>query len=308
MAESFKLVEKLMGNKFELCILHDSAHSAQHLLQETKNEISRIENLLSTFKENSQTNLINSQAGIDFVKVDLEVYELIERAIRISKLTNGAFDITYGGVDKSLWNFDTKMNSIPSKEQAKKIISKVDYRKVILDKSNTAVMLSEKGMRIGFGGIGKGYAADKARTLLKSKGIENGYINASGDLSAWGNQESGKKWTIGITDPDHKNDMIGQIEISELAVATSGNYEKFAVIDGKRYAHTIDPRTGLPASGIKSVTVICPIAELADAMCTPLMILGPQKGLVMVSQIHQMEALIIDENDNIYKTAGIKIK
>ena len=129
-------------------------------------------------------------------------------------------------------------------------------------------------MRIGFGGIGKGYAAEKAKTILQQMGIKSGIVNAAGDLSAWGFQPNGEPWTIGIADPDATHHPFSSLNITNMAVATSGNYEKYVVIDGKKYSHTIDPKTGLPVSGIKSVTIIAPNAELADALATPVMVNG----------------------------------
>ena len=241
-------------------------------------EIQRIERLLTTFSNDSQTNQINANAGIKPVKVDREVFDLIARSLRISELTQGAFDITYGSIDKSLWNFDTKMTTLPDPETAKKMVRLINYRNVLLDTEGGTVFLKNAGMRIGFGGIGKGYAAEMAKQLLQKQGVESGIVNAAGDLTTWGNQPDGSPWTIGIADPDAKDFPFSYLNISNMAVATSGSYEKFAVINGKKYSHTIDPKTGLPVSGIKSVTIISPNAEIADAMATPVTVMGNSSG------------------------------
>ena len=225
---------RLMGNRFEISVVSHDAQWAESRIDDAVEEISRIERLLTTFKDTSQTNEINREAGIKPVKVDKEVFDLIRRSLRISELTQGSFDITYGSIDKRLWNFDTSMTELPDAETAMKSVRLINYRNVILNESDCTVFLKEEGMRIGFGGIGKGYAADKAKYILQQKGVKSGIVNASGDLSAWGTQPSGKPWTIGIADPYTKVTPFSYLDISNMCVATSGNYEKYAVINGKK--------------------------------------------------------------------------
>ena len=302
-----KKVLKLMGNRFEITVVGDDRLWADKRIDDAVEEIKRIEKLFTTFDESSQTNLINRNAGIAPVKVDREMYDLIERSKKISALTQGAFDITYGSIDKRLWNFDKTMTSLPDPQTAKQLVRLINYRNVILDEKNCSVFLKEKGMRIGFGGIGKGYAAEKAKSLLQQKGVKSGIINAAGDLTAWGHQPNGKPWTIGIADPNTTKQAFSFLEITNTSIATSGNYEKFVLIDGKKYSHTIDPKTGLPVRGIKSVTIICPNAEIADAMATPVMIMGIKTGLDMLNQIKGIAGIVIDDNDKIYTTKNINL-
>ncbi|WP_255068663.1 FAD:protein FMN transferase [Lacihabitans sp. LS3-19] len=296
-----------MGNRFAITVSDKDAKNAESNIDKAVAEISRIENLLTTFSENSQTFRINQNAGIMPVELDSEVFSLIERAGRISKLTDGAFDLSYGSLDKSLWNFDKNMTSLPDIETAKNNVRLINYRNIILDKTNQTVFLKDKGMRIGFGGIGKGFAADRAAQLLKKLGVESGIVNASGDLITWGNNINGQPWTISLAHPDLPTKAFSELNISNLAVATSGNYEKFVIIDGKKYSHTIDPKTGLPISGIKSVSIICPIAELADALATPVTILGVEKGLDLINQMNNVACVIIDDHNFVYKSDNIKI-
>ncbi|MBL7814206.1 MAG: FAD:protein FMN transferase [Saprospiraceae bacterium] len=298
---------KLMGNRFEITVVHDDKAWAEARIDEAIAEIRRIEQLLTTFADNSQTNQINAQAGIRPVKIDREVFDLIERSLRLSVLTQGAFDITYGSIDKRLWNFDTQMTTLPDPETAKRMVRLIDYRQVVLDTEGCTVFLKNKGMRIGFGGIGKGYAAEMAKRRMIQNGVESGIVNAAGDLTTWGNQPNGQPWTIGIAHPDVKDLPFSYLNISNMAVATSGNYEKFALINGKRYSHTIDPKTGLPVSGIKSVTILSPNAEIADAMATPVMVMGVRVGLNLINQIRGMACIVIDEHNKIYTTRNIRI-
>lgn len=294
-----------MGNHFELSVVAEKEEWAMERIDAGVREIQRIEKLLTTYHEDSETSLINANAGLTPVAVSHETFDLIERSIRISRITQGAFDITYGSVDKKLWNFDTTMKCLPDKEVAKRMVRLIDYRNIILDESRTTVFLKEKGMRIGFGGIGKGYAAERAKAVMREMGAADGVVNASGDLVTWGYQPDGKPWTIGIVNPNAANHIFSSLNITDMAIATSGNYEKYIVIDGKRYSHTIDPRTGLPVRGIKSVTIICPNAEIADAMATPVMIMGVRAGLDMINQLNHIEAVLVDDEDKVYKSANI---
>jgi FAD:protein FMN transferase len=301
-------VMKLMGNRFEISVVHDDEAFADTCIQEAAEEIRRIEALLTTFNDTSQTNLINRNAGIKPVKVDREVFDLIGRSLKISHLTKGAFDITYGGIDKRLWNFDTQITSLPSANTARQLVRLINYRNVILDSELCTVFLKEPGMRIGFGGIGKGYAAERAKLLLQQKGISSGIVNAAGDLTAWGHQPGGQPWTIGIADPAEIRSAFSYLDITNMAVATSGNYEKFVMIDGKKYSHTIDPKTGLPITGINSVTIISPNAEIADAMATPVMIMGIRVGLDLINQVKGLACIIVDDDDKIYTSKNVKLQ
>jgi FAD:protein FMN transferase len=296
-----------MGNCFEIAVVGDDEHLANTHIESAVAEIKRIEKLLTTFSEDSVTNQINASAGSTAVPVPKEVYNLIERCQNISALTQGAFDISYGGLDKRFWNFDMGMKELPSAEIARKAIRLIDYTKIILDHSDNSVLLAEKGMRIGFGGIGKGYAAEMAKAVLKKQGVDNGFVNAAGDLTTWGRQEDGRPWTIGIADPDKKESIFSSLNITDTSVATSGNYEKFVMIGGRRYAHTIDPKTGFPVSGIKSVTIITPNAELADAMATPVTVMGVRAGMDLINQMRNIDCIIIDEDNQVHFSKNINV-
>jgi FAD:protein FMN transferase len=307
LVEYKQVVKRLMGNTFEFTVVSDDKDKANEYIALAIAEVKRIEKLFTTFDENSQTNHINRMAGISPVKVDREVFELIQRSLKISAVTDGAFDITYGSIDKRLWNFDKTMTSLPDASTAKNMVRLIDYRNVILNEPECTVMLKEKGMRIGFGGIGKGYAADRAKAILVQAGVESGIVNASGDLITWGRQANRQPWTIGIAHPDNARAAFSWLNISDLAIATSGNYEKYVLIDGKKYSHTINPKTGMPVTGIKSVTIISPYAEIADAMATPVMVMGVQAGLHLINQINYLGCIIVDDNNNILSTKNIRV-
>jgi thiamine biosynthesis lipoprotein len=303
----FKRQVKLMGNQFEITVVMTDEIRADKMIDLAIDEIRRIEKLLTTYDDRSETNLINQHAGVKPVKVSKEVLELIKRSLKISRVTDGAFDITYGSIDKNLWNFNRSLATLPDEVTARKMVKLVDYRNVIIDERNSTVMLKRPGMRIGFGGIGKGYAADRARIVLEKHGVESGIVNASGDLIAWGMQANGEPWSIGISHPDNPSKPLARLQLTNMAIATSGNYEKYIVIDGKKYSHTIHPKTGLPVRGVKSVTVIASNGEIADAMATPVMVMGASAGLALINQISGIECILIDDDNKIHYSKNIQM-
>jgi len=298
---------RLMGNNFGFSVVGGDEGWANDRIADAIAEVQRIERLFTTFDMSSETNRINANAGIVPVEVDREVFDLIARSLRVSELTQGAFDITYGSIDKGLWNFDTSITSLPDQATAKKMVRLINYRHVMLNNDAQTVFLKEKGMRIGFGGIGKGYAADRAKEVMSKAGVESGVVNAAGDLTVWGTQPDGGPWTIAIADPESKHLPFASLRLSNVSVATSGNYEKFVMIGGVKYSHTIDPKTGYPVRGIKSATVICPSAELADALTTPLIVMGVKAGIGMIDQMKGISCIVIDDNDRIYTSKNINL-
>jgi len=295
-----------MGSRFDITVIATDSVAANNHIDTAITEIKRIEKLISSWDANSQTSEINRNAGIKPVKVDAELFQLIERSIGISKLTDGAFDISYASMD-NIWKFDGSMKQMPSSAEITASVEKVGFQNIILDKENSTVFLKLKGMKIGFGAIGKGYAADKAKDLLISKGVLSGIINASGDMNTWGKQPNGKEWKVAITNPMDKNKVFALLPISNGAVVTSGNYEKYVKFNGKRFSHIIDPRTGYPSSGIISVTVFAPKAELADALATSVFVMGQEAGLDRINQLPKIECIIIDDKGNIIKSKNIEI-
>ena len=304
--EPYKRTVKLMGSRFDITVVAKDPVEGDVFIDMAISEITRIEKLISSWDENSQTSEINRNAGVKSVKVDAELFNLIQRGIGISKLTDGAFDISYASMDK-IWKFDGSMTVMPSEESIKASVAKVGYDNIILDKENQTVFLKLEGMKIGFGAIGKGYAADKAKDLLKSKGVVAGIINASGDMNTWGKQPDGKEWKIAITNPMDKNKVFALLPITNGAVVTSGNYEKYVNFNDVRYTHIIDPRSGYPATGIISVTVFAPKAELADALATSVFVMGIEVGLNRIEQLPQVECIIIDDKGSITASKNIEI-
>lgn len=304
--ESHKKVLLLMGSRFEITAVSADEQLAWDAINAAIQEISRIEKLISSWDADSQTSEINRNAGVQPVKVDKELFALIKRSKKISDLTDGAFDISYASADR-IWKFDGSVTDLPSDEAIKKSVKKISYQNIILDPEASAVFLKEQGMKIGFGAIGKGYAANRGKQIMQEMGITSGIVNAGGDLMAWGSEVDGSPRKIGVANPKNKQQILAWFNATNMSVVTSGNYEKFITVDGKRYSHIIDPRTGWPVQGLKSVTIISPDAELSDALATSVFVLGKEKGLSLINQLKGVECIIVDEKDELIHSANLKL-
>ena len=296
----------LMGSSFEVTAVSANDTLSWKAINGAIAETRRIERLISEWDSTSQTTTINRNAGIAPVKVDQELFDLISRSIKVSQLTEGAFDISFAPLMK-VWKMNKTMTTLPSASDIETAKSKVGYTKIELDPGNQTVFLKEKGMKIGFGGIGQGYVANRCMQLMKNMDILAGLISVSGDIITWGKQPDGSDWRIGIADPRNKSAVISWLSVSNTSLVTSGNYEKFVVIDGNRYGHILDPRTGLPANGIGSVTIMSPDAEVSDALATGIYVLGIEKGLALINRLRGIECLIIDEQGNLHPSKNMML-
>ena len=303
----FKKKQILLGSPFEITVVASDSIQGNQFTDLAIAEVKRIENLISDWIPTSQISKVNQNAGISPIKVDQEVYDLVERATKISKLTSGAFDISYASMDK-IWKFDGSMRAMPSPEVIKKSVERVGYQNIILNPNNNTIFLKNKGMKLGLGGIGQGYIADKIKVLLQEKGCKSGLVNVSGDINTWGKQPDGKLWTVGIINPLNKNKVFATFPLDDSAVETSGSYEKYVTFNGKRYSHIIDPRTGYPATGIVSVSVFAKQTELADALATGIFVLGIDVGLDLVNQLNGIGCIIVDDKGIIHVSKNIDIK
>ena len=290
----------LMGSRFQITLVDKDSISAEQNIDKAIAEITRIENLISEWRPETQISQVNQNAGIKPIKVDKEVFDLTKKGIYFSKLTDGAFDISIVAMDK-IWKFDDSMDELPSEQAIKESVRHVGYQNIILDSTNSTIFLKNSGMKIGFGSIGKGYAADKTRDLMKSMGVKAGIIDASGDISTWGTQPDGKPWAIGINNPFNDHKMAAVLYFKENAVTTSGSYEKYAEIHGKRYSHIMNPKTGYPSTGLTSVTITGPNATMANGFSTSIMVLGEKEGLKLLKQFPEYHYLLITDKGKIIK-------
>ena len=297
----------LLGSPFEITVVAKDSLEANGYEDLAVAEVKRIENLISDWIPTTPLSEINKNAGIKPVKVPQELIDLIERSIKISKLTDGAFDISYASMDK-IWKFDGSMKEMPSPEAIKKSVAKVGYQNIIIDQEQQTVFLKLDGMKLGMGGIGQGYIADKIKALLFDKGCVAGLVNVSGDISTWGKQPDGKPWKVGIKNPMNKNKIFATFPLEDTAVETSGSYEKYVTFNGIRYSHIIDTRTGYPATGLISVSVFAKTTELADALATGVFVLGKEVGMDLVNQLPGIGCIMVDEEGKVITSKNIDIK
>jgi len=288
----------LMGCTFEFVVVDQDTNLCKAALDTAIAEVRRIENLVSSWKETSETSRINRHAGKGIIKIDKELYHLISRAKKVSDLTADAFSICFGSV-YHLYDFNGQTLKLPTQDS-------LDYYKKLTGsdnlslKENSQVQL-ESDSEIGFGAIAKGYAADKVKEKLLAMGIKHACINASGDLTVWGLNKDGESWKIGISDPLNSNDILLQLKLDNSSIVTSGDYEKYFLgSDGAHYSHIIDPRTCLPVKTRLSVSVISASTEFSDALATAISVIGVKKGLALVNKLKGVEAVIIDQNHEVY--------
>ncbi|MFV5693195.1 FAD:protein FMN transferase [Flavobacterium sp. LT1R49] len=297
----------MLGSPFEMTVVAKDIPEADFYIDMSVAEVSRLENLISDWIPTTPISQVNRFAGIKPVKVPQEVFDLVERSIKISELTSGAFDISYASMDK-IWKFDGSMTRMPTPEEIKKSVSKVGYKNIILNHKNSTIFLKLEGMKLGLGGIGQGFIADKIKFLLTSKGVAAGIVNISGDINTWGKQTNGEKWKVGIKNPLNKNKIFATFPLDDSAVETSGSYEKYVTFNGKRYSHIIDTRTGYPATGVISVSVFAKTTELADALATGIFVMGVDVGLDLVNQLPGVGCIYVDESGKIFSSKNIDLK
>lgn len=296
-----------MGSRWGITLSGPDTLSTQQNIDTVIAEVTRIENLISDWRPETQVSQVNKNAGIRPVKVDREVFQLTQRAMELSRLTGGAFDISFAAMDR-IWKFDGSMKEMPSAALIKQSVEKVGYQNIILDSINCTVFLKNKGMKIGFGALGEGYAADKCRDMMLARGIMSGLVNGSGDISAWGKQPDGSDWTIGITNPMREDKLIAIVPLQQGAVVTSGSYEKYVSFNGKRYSHIINPVTGYPATGLCSVTVFGPSAEMANGFSTSMMVLGQDAALNFIKKFPEYHYLLITDKGQIISSPELNFR
>ena len=292
-----------MGTVIEITLIGDDEEAANKAVLQAFQEIKRIETLMSPWLDSSDVTRINRSSGKESVKVSPETMEVIKKAQEISELSEGGFDITVGPLTE-LWRKARKKKIPPSIEEVKEKLGLVNFKNIEMDQEGK-VFLKKKGMAIDLGGIAKGYAVDRAFKLLKSLGYRNLIVNAGGDLRVGGFKNK-QPWSIGIQNPRESQKILARISISDTAVATSGDYEKFFLYQGKRYHHIFNPKDGFPTDDCQSVTVLCKEGMIADALATAVFVLGPEKGYTLCQKLEGVDCLIVDQEGKIIISPGLK--
>ena len=271
-------------------------------------EFDRLDKLLSVWKPDSDVVKINQAAGDHAVPVSAETIEVLRAARQVSEWTDGKFDVTFGALS-DVWKFDHDQdNRIPSAEEIKARIPFIDFKKIVIDAAQQTVMLERRGMRMHLGGIGKGYAVDRGVQILRAAGVNDFMIQAGGDFYVSGMKDRAP-WRIGVRDPRGPADrVIAALDLSDGTFSTSGDYERFFMKDGRRYHHLLDPATGEPAQGCRSVTIVTNLATMADGLSTGVFILGPEKGMALIERLPDVEGLIVSSTNQVLVSSGLKNK
>lgn len=296
-----------MTTLLEITILMEEGKDAEakQIIQQGFDEANRLIGIISAWQPGTELYEVNQQAGIKPVKVCDELFSLLQRGVNISNLTKGLFDMTFASIDK-IWYFDKPMSRMPDPKDVLHSVRNIDYRFVELNAADKTAFIKNKGTKIELGAIGKGFIANKIKYTLEKLGISSGIVNAGGDLICWGKNVENEAWKIGIADPHKKEKYIAWLPIYNMSVATSGSYERFAMINGEKYSHIIHPKTGMPVKGLQSVTVINPDAELCDAIATSVFLMGREEGMDFVNQFSDIQCFIVDDEHNYFYSDNLK--
>ncbi|MGK0153812.1 MAG: thiamine biosynthesis lipoprotein [Neolewinella sp.] len=292
----------VMGTEYRLAAIGTDAVKLDAALAAAVKELQRVEDLMTDWRA-SPLSTLNDNAGKGPQVLPLELAAMIGRGQAVGELTDGAFDISFAGVGK-LWDFKRKPPRVPTAEQVKAALAHVDYRRIEIVPAKLTVALPA-GFRIGLGGIAKGYGIDAAMKVLMQHDIRNAVVNVGGDMSILGKKQ-GKPWPIGIAHPRHKEHALAELKLSNVCVVTSGDYERFFEVDGVRYHHILDPRTGYPSKGCITATVVASHAEYADALATALCVLGPEKGLALIESLPRVEAIVVGLDGKAAASKGLR--
>ena len=299
---------KVMGSQITVTVVKGQSKHLDALIDQVFSEFERLDNLLSIWRSGSDVVKINKAAGESPVRVSEETISILKRTLEVSRRSRGKFDVSFGALS-GLWKFDHDQDdSIPNPEQLAARLPLIDYESIIIDEKSRTVKLARPGMRIHLGGVGKGYAVDRAVLALKNNGIRNFMIQAGGDLYVAG-KRGPRAWRVGVRDPRGvASDYFAATEITDATFSTSGDYERYFIKDGVRYHHIIDPDTGQPARGCRSVTVMAKDAITADMLSTAVFLVGVEEGLKMIEQTPGTGALIVDANNGVHVSSRLKGK
>jgi thiamine biosynthesis lipoprotein len=300
-AEWFEREEAIMGTRVAVQLWSEDAGLAKRAMDAVIAEMHRTDELMSTYKPESQLSQVNAHAYERPVEVDADIIDVVEKAIEYSRLSDGVFDITYASVG---YLFDYRKHVHPTEAQIAAALPSVDYRQLEVDHDARTIRFLKPGMRIDLGGIAKGWAVDRCIDVLRELGIEHAMVNAGGDTRLLGDRR-GKPWVVGIRDPRNEGKVVTRIPLQDEAISTSGDYERYFEEDGVRYHHILEPGTGKSPKAVRSVTVIGPTATHTDGLTKPIFILGVERGMEFVRRVKDAEAIIVDNEGRIFYSDGL---
>jgi FAD:protein FMN transferase len=302
-AEWLERVEDgIMGTRIVVELWSDDREKGNAAVEAVLAEMRRVDQDMSTYKPTSEVSKVNAGAAKRPVKISNELFDLLSQALEYSKLTDGAFDITYASVG---YLYDFRKHVKPDDEAIAKALPGINYRHVVLDPKAHTVSFMRDGMRIDLGGIGKGHAVDRGILILQQRGISHGLVTAGGDSRIIGDR-FGKPWVIGIRHPDRKEEVIARIPLEDAAVSTSGDYERYFDENGVRYHHIIDPHTGKSARRVRSATIIGPTATRTDGLSKTAFVLGAEKAIEIYNRLEGIDAIVVKPDGQVLYTKGLE--
>ncbi len=291
----------IMGTAVRVELWHEDPRKGAEMVEEVMNELHRIDALMSTYKEDSEISAVNRDAARSPVRVSDELAKLVVRSLEMSRLTGGAFDLTYASAG---YLYDFRARQRPQAGQIEEALEAIDFRLVEVDADHSTIAFRRNGVRIDLGGIAKGYAVERGAAILRRNGIEHGIVTAGGDSRIVGDRR-GKPWVVGVRHPRDKQRVITRMPLRDEAISTSGDYERFFEEDGVRYHHIIEPATGRSASAVYSVTIIGPDATMTDGLSTSVFVLGVEAGLSLLEKLPEYEGVIVDNSAAMHYTSGL---
>ena len=300
-AQWFKEQHAIMGTLIQVELWSEHTDTARHAIKAVIDEMHRIDQLMSPYKETSELSYINREAASSPLAISTELFQLIQQAEKISQISNGAFDISFASIGH-LYNY--RKNIKPDTTIINQQLTAVNYKNIILNQEKQTLHFNQPQMRIDLGGIAKGYAVDKAIEILQKNKIKTAMVSAGGDSRILGDRK-GRPWMIGIRHPREEGKSRVVLPLSSVAVSTSGDYERFFIDQGKRYHHIISPQTGKPADKSQSVTILGPEATITDALSTTVFILGYKKGIALINRLVDYDAIIIDDKGQLHYSDGL---
>ncbi|MCG6934490.1 MAG: FAD:protein FMN transferase [Proteobacteria bacterium] len=300
-AEWYQDEQAIMGTRIAVEFWVVKGMDARQCGDAVMAEMRRIDAEMSPYREDSELSLVNREAASHPVRISPELFNLIQRAQRVSDLSGGAFDITFASVG---YLYDYRQHAKPTDQEISQRLGKINYRLIRLDSESSAISFAKQGVRIDLGGIAKGYAVDNGIRILQDCGVKSGLVTAGGDSRILGDRH-GRPWVIGIRDPRKKGSVVVALPLSNTAVSTSGDYERFFIENGERYHHILSPATGKSAHATRSVTVLGPDATTTDALSTTVFVLGPERGIRLIDSLAGIDAVVIDARGKMHYSSGL---
>ena len=297
-----RTVDGIMGTRIQVQLWAEQKAAGESAVDAVMAEMNRIDAAMSTYKPDSELSRLNARAAREPVVIGAELFGLLQTAMEFSRITDGAFDVTYASVG---FMYDFRAHRRPSEAQIRAALPEVNYRLVSLDPQTRSVRYGREGMRIDLGGIAKGYAVDRGIALLQARGIQHALVSAGGDSRVIGDR-FGRPWVIGIRHPDRKDEIIARLPLVDTAISTSGDYERYFDENGQRYHHIIDPRTGHSASAVRSATILADTATRTDGLSKTAFVLGAERALQIYARLGDVDAVLVTPDGKVHYSAGLE--